>query len=63
MSFDVRLNPGDYFIDVGVNAVDMTTAGVALDVRRSVMHFTVVAASRFPREGIVDLATKYSVVD
>jgi len=60
--FNARLNVGDYFLDLGVCRDDGTTGGAPIDVRLSVVNFSVIATHRFKRDGIVDLHPTFDVL-
>ncbi|WP_373237138.1 ABC transporter ATP-binding protein [Cohaesibacter celericrescens] len=62
IEFDVPLQAGEYFLDLGVTAVDGSEGGLAADVRRSVMMVQVASnAKKKSFNGLVDLSPKFSV--
>jgi hypothetical protein len=58
-SFESGLRPGEYFLDLGVAEEDGTIGGRALDIRRSVVHLTVVSEREPNFEGVVDLGLSF----
>jgi lipopolysaccharide transport system ATP-binding protein len=61
ISFDLPLRPGDYFIDLGVTAVDGSDGGLAADVRRSSIMITLTPReSHSSYNGMVDLVADFS---
>lgn len=58
-SFESGLRPGEYFLDLGVAQEDGTIGGRALDIRRSVVHLTVVSEREPNFEGVVDLGLSF----
>jgi homopolymeric O-antigen transport system ATP-binding protein len=61
-SFLLRVNPTDYFFDIGVAETDGTRAGVVLDVRRSIAHCMVMLENERPFDGLIDLAPKFEIL-
>jgi len=62
-SFAQRLNPGDYFIDIGIAEDDGTNAGNVIDVRRSIGHFTVLTTDQPISNGMIDLQPAFEVLN
>jgi homopolymeric O-antigen transport system ATP-binding protein len=61
-SFSVRVNPSDYFFDVGVAEVDGTRGGAVLDVRRSIAHCVVSLDAERSFDGLLDLAPSFEIL-
>jgi ABC-type polysaccharide/polyol phosphate transport system ATPase subunit len=62
-SFRQCLNPGDYFIDIGIAEDNGTRAGNIIDVRRSIGHFIVLKLDQPTSNGMVDLQPAFEVLD
>jgi ABC-type polysaccharide/polyol phosphate transport system ATPase subunit len=62
-SFVQRLNPGDYFIDIGIAEWDGTNAGNIIDVRRSVGHFIIFKLDQPTSNGMIDLQPAFEVFE
>ena len=60
--FFLRINPSDYFFDLGVAEADGTRGGTVLDVRRSVAHCIVTVEKQRSFEGLVDLMPSFEVL-
>lgn len=61
-SFSLPVNPGDYFLNIGVAEADGTRGGTVLEVRRSVAHCVVSLDGERSFDGLVDLAPKFEVL-
>lgn len=61
-SFCLRVQPNDYFIDLGVAEADGTRGGSVLDVRRSIAHCVVVLDAERSFDGLVDLSPQFEIV-
>jgi len=61
-SFSLRVNPSDYFFDIGVAEADGTRGGAVLDVRRSVVHCVISLEKQRPFDGLVDLAPRFEIL-
>jgi len=61
-SFSLRVNPGDYFFDLGVAEVDGTRGGAVLDVRRSIAHCVVSLDTERSFDGLLDLAPSFEIL-
>jgi lipopolysaccharide transport system ATP-binding protein len=61
-SFSLRVNPGDYFFDIGVAEVDGTRGGAVLDVRRSIAHCVISLGTQRSFDGLLDLAPAFEVL-
>ena len=62
-SFSAPLQPGDYFLDVGVGEIDGTPGGTAVDVRRSVAMISIApTGKRIGFNGLFDLAPKFDIL-
>jgi lipopolysaccharide transport system ATP-binding protein len=61
--FSLRINPNDYFFDLGVAEADGTRGGTVLDVRRSVAHCVVTFEKQRSFEGLVDLMPSFEVLN
>jgi ABC-type polysaccharide/polyol phosphate transport system ATPase subunit len=61
-SFALPVNPGDYFLNLGVAEADGTRGGTVLEVRRSVAHCVVSLDGERSFDGLVDLAPKFEVL-
>jgi len=61
-SFSLRVNPGDYFLDLGVAEVDGTRGGAVLDVRRSIAHCVVSLDTERSFDGLLDLAPSFEIL-
>lgn len=62
IAFEVPLNEGDYFLDVGIAKHDGSPGGFILDVRRSMVHLTVRSLAEKPFNGIVDIGARFTEV-
>lgn len=62
-SFRQCLNPGDYFIDIGIAEDNGTRAGNIIDVRRSIGHFIVLKLDQPISNGMIDLQPAFEVLD
>lgn len=63
INFDIPLNEGNYFIDLGISRYDGSPGGYVLDVRRSVIHLIVVKSQQRQFDGIVDIGFGFTEVD
>ena len=62
-SFSAPLQPGDYFLDVGVAELDGTPSGGAVDVRRSVAMISLAPiGKRIGFNGLFDLSPKFDIL-
>jgi ABC-type polysaccharide/polyol phosphate transport system ATPase subunit len=61
-SFSLRVNPSDYFFNLGVAEVDGTRGGTVLDVRRSIAHCVVSLDTERSFDGLLDLAPSFEVL-
>ncbi|UOA07595.1 ABC transporter ATP-binding protein [Methylobacter sp. S3L5C] len=59
--FDFRLplNHGDYFIDLGVGEIDGSPGGIVMEVRRSIIHFTIKNQKDYTFMGILDISASF----
>jgi lipopolysaccharide transport system ATP-binding protein len=57
--FEQNLLPGDYFVDVGLAEDDGTPSGSVIEVRRSLLHFTVIPSERSRFTGMVDFRAQF----
>lgn len=62
IEFNVPLNEGDYFLDLGVAKYDGSSGGSILDVRRSIIHLVVTRMSERKFDGIVDIGFRFAEV-
>jgi ABC-type polysaccharide/polyol phosphate transport system ATPase subunit len=62
IEFNMPLNEGDYFIDLGVAKYDGSPGGYLLDVRRSVIHLIVSRLAEKQFNGIVDIGFRFTEV-
>lgn len=62
IEFDVPLNAGDYFIDLGVAKYDGSPGGYILDVRRSMIYLMVTRMTEKRFDGIVDIGFRFAEV-
>lgn len=62
-SFRQCLNPGDYFVDIGIAEDNGTRAGNIIDVRRSIGHFIVLKRDQPTANGMIDLEPAFEVLD
>jgi ABC-type polysaccharide/polyol phosphate transport system ATPase subunit len=62
IEFNVPLNEGNYFIDLGITKYDGSTGGYVLDVRRSIIHLMVTRMAETKFNGIVDIGFRYKEV-
>ena len=62
-SFRALLQPGEYFLDIGVTECDGTPGGVAADVRRSAVMIRMVATDKNPEfNGLFNLSPRFEMV-
>lgn len=62
-SFFASLQPGEYFLDLGVAECDGTNGGVAADVRRSAVMIRLVASGKKPKfDGLFNLSPRFEIV-
>ena len=61
-SFSLRVNPGDYFFNIGVAEADGTRGGTVLDVRRSIAHCVVSLDTERSFDGLLDLAPSFEIL-
>lgn len=62
-SFRQCLNPGDYFVDIGIAQDNGTRAGDIISVRRSIGHFIVLNLDQPTANGMIDLQPAFEVLD
>lgn len=62
-SFRQCLNPGDYFVDIGIAEDNGTRAGHIMDVRRSIGHLIVIKLDQPTSNGMIDLQPAFEVLD
>lgn len=62
IEFNVPLNEGDYFVDLGVAKYDGSPGGYILDVRRSIVHLMVTRMAEKKFDGIVDIGFRFAEV-
>lgn len=62
IDFNVPLNEGDYFVDLGVAKYDGSPGGYILDVRRSIIHLMVIRMAEKKFDGIVDIGFRFAEV-
>jgi ABC-type polysaccharide/polyol phosphate transport system ATPase subunit len=62
IDFNVPLNEGDYFVDLGVAKYDGSPGGYILDVRRSIIHLMVIRIAEKKFDGIVDIGFRFAEV-
>jgi lipopolysaccharide transport system ATP-binding protein len=62
IDFNVPLNEGDYFLDLGMAKYDGSPGGYILDVRRSIIHLTVTRMTEKKFDGIVDIGFRFAEV-
>jgi ABC-type polysaccharide/polyol phosphate transport system ATPase subunit len=62
IDFNVPLNEGDYFLDLGVAKYDGSPGGYILDVRRSIIHLMVTRMAEKKFDGIVDIGFRFAEV-
>lgn len=62
IEFNVPLNEGDYFVDLGVAKYDGSPGGYILDVRRSIIHLIVSRMTEKKFDGIVDIGFRFAEV-
>jgi len=62
IEFNVLLNEGDYFVDLGVAKYDGSPGGYILDVRRSIIHLMVTRMAEKKFDGIVDIGFRFAEV-
>lgn len=62
IEFNVPLNEGDYFVDLGVAKYDGSPGGYILDVRRSIIHLMVTRVVEKKFRGIVDIGFRFAEV-
>ena len=62
IEFNVPLNEGDYFVDLGVATYDGSPGGYILDVRRSIIHLMVTRMTEKKFDGIVDIGFRFAEV-
>jgi lipopolysaccharide transport system ATP-binding protein len=63
IEFNVPLNEGDYFVDLGVEKYDGSPGGYVLDVRRSIIHLMITRMTEKKFDGIVDIGFRFAEVD
>lgn len=61
-SFQLFVNPSDYFFDLGVAEVDGTRAGAILEVRRSIAHCFISLQNERSFDGVFDLKPTFEVI-
>jgi len=61
--FNVPLNDGNYFVDLGITKYDGSPGGYILDVRRSIIHLVVTRMAENKFNGIVDIGFRYAEGD
>lgn len=62
IDFNVPLNEGDYFVDLGVAKYDGSPGGYILDVRRSIIHLVVTCLMEKKFDGIVDIGFRFAEI-
>jgi hypothetical protein len=62
IDFNVPLNEGDYFVDLGVAKYDGSPGGYILDVRRSMIHLMITRMAEKKFDGIVDIGFGFTEV-
>jgi hypothetical protein len=62
IDFNVPLNEGDYFVDLGVAKYDGSPGGYILDVRRSIIHLIITRMAEKKFDGIVDIGFGFTEV-
>jgi lipopolysaccharide transport system ATP-binding protein len=60
IEFNVPLNEGNYFVDLGITKYDGSPPGYILDVRRSIIHLIVTRMMESKFNGIVDIGFRYA---
>jgi lipopolysaccharide transport system ATP-binding protein len=60
VEFNVLLNEGDYFVDLGVAKYDGSPGGYILDVHRSIIHLMVTRMTEKKFDGIVDIGFRFA---
>lgn len=63
IEFNVPLNEGNYFVDLGITKYDGSPPGYILDVRRSIIHLIVTRMTEDKFNGIVDIGFRYAEGD
>lgn len=63
IEFNVPLNEGNYFVDLGITKYDGSPPGYILDVRRSIIHLIVTRMTENRFNGIVDIGFRYAEGD
>ena len=63
IEFNVPLNEGNYFVDLGITKYDGSPPGYILDVRRSIIHLIVTRMTESRFNGIVDIGFRYAEGD
>ncbi len=61
-SFALRVNPSDYFFDIGIAEADGTRGGAILDVRRSIAHCVVSLDTERSFDGLLDLSPSFEIL-
>jgi ABC-type polysaccharide/polyol phosphate transport system ATPase subunit len=62
IDFNVPLNEGDYFVDLGMAKYDGSPGGYILDVRRSIIHLVITRMAEKKFDGIVDIGFGFTEV-
>ncbi len=63
IEFNIPLNAGDYFIDLGIAECDGSPGGHVIDVRRSIIHLVITQMEQKRFNGILDLGFRFAEVD